>query len=105
MKYERGTKLKHNDDYIYYLDEFYNEKEDQLILVCGGGCGHLVYALDDDVEVVESSSEDKMINILADIAMSIKNLNDNIDDVKEMLIGECECEECSECDPEETELN
>lgn len=100
MKYEKGTKLEHGGKQYYYMDEFDNEEEG-LVLICGGGGHGLVqYLIDSEVTMIDSSTENKTIDILVDIALSLKMLNQNID---EMTGGnsnyQCECndidEECS----------
>ena len=81
MKYEKGTKLEYDNKHYYYIDEF-DSDEDGLILICGGGGYGLVqYLSDNEVTMIDSSIENKTMDILVDIALSLKMLNQNIDEM------------------------
>ena len=97
MKYTKGTKLKSNGEELYYVDEIYDDDSDQLILICGGNFGLLQYIPADEVEKVDATYEEKMLDILVDLSATVKRLNENIEQVQSVIMPQ-RCEGCDDCD-------
>lgn len=108
MKYKKGTRLLAGEETVCYVDDFYDEEEDTLILVCDSGCGHFHYIPEDEVTEIESTNEEKMVNILSNMSATMIKLNQNIEDMQEAIFSkdECDCEDCNVDEPtDELDIN
>lgn len=114
---EDGTK---EDKGYYYVDQF--QSEDITVYVVGGMAEGLLFAPEEDVEfkTAQSNPQEQLLNVLVDVASSIKHLTEKIDHLipkcecgEDMCCGpmpndcdeECDCEECTAEDDEEPKLN
>ena len=113
---EDGTK---EDKGYYYVDQF--KSDETTVYVVGGMAEGLLFAPEEDVEF-KPNQQEQLLNVLVDVASSIKYLTDKIDKLipkcscgEDMCCGippdccddeECDCEECSADDEDpEPKLN
>ena len=83
---EDGTK---DDNGFYYVDQFKMD-DGEVIMVIGGMAEELIYMPADRVMASFSSDQQKTMNVLVDIAGSIKHLTEKV----QKLIPICpECHE------------
>ena len=90
---EDGTK---DDNGFYYVDQFKMD-DGEVIMVIGGMAEELIYMPANRVMSSSSSDQQKTLNVLVDIAGSIKHLTERIN----LLIPKCQdCGSDLQCGPE-----
>ncbi len=79
-KFNKGDKIMFEGHTLYYMDSF-TDNDGQNILTCGGLGGFPIYVPEEMATRIESSFEEKALAILADISLSIKDLNENFEGI------------------------
>src|SRR5690606_191091 len=107
MNYKKGDlfKVKGTNEVVFYVDHYIDENNTDII-VCGGSCNHFAYFELKDLEPINASNEEKMINLMTNISSDLKNLNYSIEEIRDMFIPTQEEDFDEDGEPEDkTKLN
>jgi len=92
MKYKKGDKFITQDGELelYYVNDFSDDDTGKRIIECHGDCSHTLFIPENELKFIDVTFNEKILNVLVGLASDIKNLNDSIEEIKEVLFTEVE---------------